>query len=751
MRHFFSFLLVVVLVCSSASATAQTPCHPDFDALMALYNSTNGVDWNTNDGWVDGAAGTDCNVCDWFGVRCNDDGRVQSLFLTSNNMIGPIPPELGDLTYLESLDLGGSGLTGSIPPEVGELTRMKRWAVCCSNLSGQLPDISTWVELEYFSVVLNKLSGPVPDFSAFENTLTALYLGLNNFTGPFPEVGNATALVILECESNSFDAQLPVSYTPTNLPALEQLLLQNNNIEQTLPESWGGFSNLRRLDLSENRFHGELPASWGALTECDYIDLSDNDLQGCYPGSWATFCALTDFLFNFNFTGNPLLPDGGSHEFFTDEFCDQGTTCEECPTDLVITSSADIDNFVAFYPYCRFLRGNVTVDGYGGGKLDSLNRLREVSGTVTYRNLPGGRLRGLDSLRSIGSLRLINCPQLFRFGGPGSTGMLALETISATLEITDAPLLADLSGLAELQVADRISLKNTGLVSLEDLRAVGNVRYLLVQDNDELLRLWDGNANRSGNVNSWVLDSFYVVENPVITDISGGPIADITLALLLFINPLLADCATAGVCSGLNNNNIPLVLIAGNDGQCDSRAAVEAACLALPVTWVDFTATIRQKSVDLTWTTSDEENNAGFTVQRSPDGHSWTDLTDIAPVASAPDGLHHYTWTDDSPLFGETLYRLRQRDLDGATSFSAVRSVVLRGAGQRVFPNPAGETFDLVAEAGQTVTMYTADGRLVRTIRHTGARTQVPRDGLKSGVYWLRFSAGGEVLRLALR
>ena len=53
------------------------------------------------------------NVCDWYGVACDEDSHVVALCLVKNNMNGSL---VGlDLPYLEWLDLSGSSLlTGTL-------------------------------------------------------------------------------------------------------------------------------------------------------------------------------------------------------------------------------------------------------------------------------------------------------------------------------------------------------------------------------------------------------------------------------------------------------------------------------------------------------------------------------------------------------------------------------------------------------------------------------------------------------------
>jgi Leucine-rich repeat (LRR) protein len=76
------------------------------EALVALYNQTNGDSWTANTNWL---AGDPC-ANNWFGVICGSNSNVQRLSLYSNNLVGSIPPELGDLDFLDTLYLDDNQL-----------------------------------------------------------------------------------------------------------------------------------------------------------------------------------------------------------------------------------------------------------------------------------------------------------------------------------------------------------------------------------------------------------------------------------------------------------------------------------------------------------------------------------------------------------------------------------------------------------------------------------------------------------------
>ena len=65
--------------------------------------------------------------------------QLQGLFLTTNRLSGPIPPELGQLSGLDALELHDNQLSGPIPPELGRLTGLDSLSLSGNRLSGPIP------------------------------------------------------------------------------------------------------------------------------------------------------------------------------------------------------------------------------------------------------------------------------------------------------------------------------------------------------------------------------------------------------------------------------------------------------------------------------------------------------------------------------------------------------------------------------------------------------------------------------------
>ena len=109
---------------------------------------------------------------------------------------------------------------------------------------------------------------------------------------------------------------------------------------------------------------------------------------------------------------------------------------------------------------------------------------------------------------------------------------------------------------------------------------------------------------------------------------------------------------------------------------------------------LDFFAKKHQdvREVDVTWDTKYEENYTNFTVEKSTDGGKT--FNTLGGVAAT--GAGNYGITDQSPVLGMNLYRLKQEDINGQITYSAIVPVGFSGLsgslaknGVNIFPNPA--------------------------------------------------------------
>ncbi len=183
----------------------------DREALIALFNSTNGPNWQISINW-----GSDEPLDTWHGVSTNTEGRVTHLQLRENNLRGRIPSELLQLSQLTELSFRYNQLSGLIPSEIGQLRNLTILDLYSNRLTGPIPsEIGQLQSLVALEFSYNRLTGPIPTEIGQLQKLRQLGLGWNRLSGIFPaEIGQLENLRILYLEgSDGIFGSLPVEIT----------------------------------------------------------------------------------------------------------------------------------------------------------------------------------------------------------------------------------------------------------------------------------------------------------------------------------------------------------------------------------------------------------------------------------------------------------------------------------------------------------------------------------------------------------
>ncbi len=318
MKFVFRILIAIVVVCAlvvgwwgvRAFVSSPSAAGTDRDALVALYQATNGANWTNSDNWL-----TDTPIGRWHGVVSFNDGNVIGLVLSENGLEGTIPPEIGNLTNLDLLDLSGNELSGTIPPELSNLVNLRVLYLSGNALSGEIPsELSKLTGLTRVSLSYNQLSGSIPPELGDLVNLGDLYLSDNRLGGRIPsELGNLTNLIRLDFSGNQLSGEIPSELV--NLTNLEALDLTENRLSGLIPSQLGQLTNLLGLDLSENqlsgtipselgnanliylgvsenKLSGEIPSELGNLTNLEVLDLSRNELSGTIPAQLGNLPSL---------------------------------------------------------------------------------------------------------------------------------------------------------------------------------------------------------------------------------------------------------------------------------------------------------------------------------------------------------------------------------------------------------------------------------------------------------------------------
>jgi hypothetical protein len=183
----------------------------------------------------------------------------------------------------------------------------------------------------------------------------------------------------------------------------------------------------------------------------------------------------------------------------------------------------------------------------------------------------------------------------------------------------------------------------------------------------------------------------------------------------------------------------------------------------LPVELARFTASASGESVDLRWSTTSEENNAGFDVERSTDGETFTTIG-FEPGVGTTEEAQSYRFVDREAPFATTLfYRLRQVDTDGTFEYSPVVEVQVTPSAVAllpVAPNPVSASarlrYELPEATAVRLQVFDLLGRRVATLadgEKQAGRHEVSWQsaGLASGTYFVRLQAGSTAQTQMLR
>ena len=223
------FTLTIAQSGNSATATAPLTVspHPDYAAIVELFNSTNGPGWTNKAGWLQNCAPCTGNGGNpWYGLVCQGN-RVVIVGLTNNGLAGTIPTSISGLTNLQRLSLDNNALTGNIP---ASLTALNLTLLYLNN---------------------NTLSGPIPTGIGSMTNLQRLYLNSNTLTGSIPTgIGSLTALQYLYLNNNALTGGIPASLG--SLTALTQLYLNNNQLSGCYPASLTTLCSVSLKDFQGN-------------------------------------------------------------------------------------------------------------------------------------------------------------------------------------------------------------------------------------------------------------------------------------------------------------------------------------------------------------------------------------------------------------------------------------------------------------------------------------------------------------------
>ncbi len=288
--------------CGEVTEISSDEC----EALVALYNSTDGDKWTNNSNWL-----LTNTPCSWYGVTC-EESHVTSIDLVWNELNGSMPAALADLTNLQELILSTNQLSGNIPVQLGNLADLETINLGYCQLSGNIPDqLGNLSNLQSLLLMNNQLDGSIPSALGNLLNLTNLDLGFNQLVGSIPlELGNLSNLEILNLGNNQLSGGIPL--TLGNLPGLRDLTLRHNQLDGAIPSQLGNLNNLEALNIGWNNLTGNIPPELGNLSSLRTLYLHANQLSGNIPAVLGNLTSLTGFYIGSNLLTGILPSELGS-------------------------------------------------------------------------------------------------------------------------------------------------------------------------------------------------------------------------------------------------------------------------------------------------------------------------------------------------------------------------------------------------------------------------------------------------------
>jgi hypothetical protein len=169
--------------------------------------------------------------------------------------------------------------------------------------------------------------------------------------------------------------------------------------------------------------------------------------------------------------------------------------------------------------------------------------------------------------------------------------------------------------------------------------------------------------------------------------------------------------------------------------------------VALPISLVNFKAKRKDASnVTLNWETQEETNNDHFEIQRtfSP-GNPFVTVARVDTKAKAGTSSLklQYDANDLNDYSGVTYYRLMQKDLDGKSTYSEIRTVTGIDATPqvKVWPIPSKGQFSLLftnAQHATSVRIYNVDGKMIGKEEIIQSGVVRPFTIATSGTYFIK-------------
>jgi hypothetical protein len=239
------------------------------------------------------------------------------------------------------------------------------------------------------------------------------------------------------------------------------------------------------------------------------------------------------------------------------------------------------------------------------------------------------------------------------------------------------------------------------------------------------------NANTVSGTGSIDGDSIHVYH----TNVSGGAC---DCEGETFIGATIVSGGTWSITHGLNYSIPTAYDVTATETTANNSTSQFSVCnAALPVEFVSFTVKkFSERNIAIQWATGWEQNNSYFLVERKNEKGEFESIARVGGRGSVQ-GLSNYSSEDQNPLIGINYYRIRQVDVDGHSTTTAIKAIQVDGDGLQILLTGEGVGIISPETTKATLSIYSELGQeLVQKQIQLNANTYYPVSiGLQNGVF----------------